>query len=266
MWREWCCVIDIFFCDGSTMSSTMSVWASFMRAGACALLLKGAALVSLAGSALAHGYMAVPAARNVIHQSNWCPQCLNAGGPWKTYGTDRVWPDARHGACGDPYDGAKDHERGGRFATGVLTGTYSQGQTIRIRVTVMAAHKGRFSFGVCPDGESQACFDAHPLVHAADGSRYWWLGDRGVGDYDMDFRLPIDVSCSKCVLQWHYETGNSCGLPGDRSTMVDCERSGAIEEFWNCADVRIDPSSDVPQSTSSSCAREEDAPHRTCLA
>lgn len=255
-------------------------WGSFVRTAACALLLKSACLLK---GALAHGYMAVPAARNVIHQSNWCPQCLNAGGPWKTYGTDRTWPDARHGACGDPYDGERDHERGGKFATDVLAGTYVRGQTIRIRVTVMAAHKGRFSFGVCPDGESQACFDAHPLVHAVDGSRYWWLGDRGVGDYDMDFRLPSDVTCRRCVLQWHYETGNSCGLPGDRSTMVDCERSGAIEEFWNCADVRIEPpggdddDSSPPPATPSpnpssspinppQCSHRRDAPHNTCRA
>lgn len=204
----------------------------------------------------AHGMMTEPAARNVVHNSNYCPHCLAAGGPGVTYANGRVWPNAEHGVCGDPAKGPLDHEAGGKFATAKITGTYTQGQRITIRVKITAPHGGRFSFGVCPvpDGASataerkavtQKCFDANSLTNAEDGSKYWWFGKKGVGEYTMTFVLPPTVSCKRCVLQWHYETGNSCTIPKTppehvmSTNMVSCDQSPNMEEFWNCADVSI---------------------------
>jgi hypothetical protein len=28
--------------------------------------------------------------------------------------------------------------------------------------------------------------------------------------YEMRYRLPKDFVCDRCILQWHYLTGNSC--------------------------------------------------------
>jgi hypothetical protein len=28
--------------------------------------------------------------------------------------------------------------------------------------------------------------------------------------YEIRYRLPKDFTCDRCVLQWHYLTGNSC--------------------------------------------------------
>jgi len=43
--------------------------------------------------------------------------------------------------------------------------------------------------------------------------------------YKLKYKLPEDVECDRCVLQWYYQTGNS----------ID----GYPEGFWNCADVTI---------------------------
>lgn len=213
-----------------------------------------AAAASVVG-ALCHGQLSEPKARNVVHNSNYCPHCLAAGGPGVTYAGGRTWPNSLHGACGDPHDGPRDHEAGGKFATRVITGRYVRGQKVTLRVKITAPHGGRFSFGVCPlprwvtDASerriaTQACFDANPLL-ADDGTRYWWFGKKPAGEYSVTFTLPPGVTCKRCVLQWHYETGNSCTIPGTPAehvmspNMVPCDQTGVMEEFWNCADVSI---------------------------
>lgn len=214
------------------------------------------ALVANIAVATCHGYLAEPKARNVVHNSNYCPHCLAAGGPGVTYAGGRTWPNSKHGVCGDPASGPLDHEAGGKYATKQITAAYVKGQRITLRVKITAPHGGRFLFGVCPvpDGASateerrvvtQACFDKNRLKNALDGSDVWWLGKKGVGEYTMDFVLPPGLTCKRCVLQWHYETGNSCNIPGTppqyvlSANMVSCASSGNMEEFWNCADVSI---------------------------
>jgi hypothetical protein len=48
-------------------------------------------------------------------------------------------------------------------------------------------------------------------------------------------KLPENLSCSHCVLQWKYRAGNSWGADSG-STGVGL---GAQEEFYNCADIQI---------------------------
>lgn len=206
--------------------------------------------------ALCHGFLAVPAARNVVHNSNYCAHCLSAGGPGVTYGGGRTWPNSRHGVCGDPAAGPLDHEAGGKFATRKITGTYRRGQVVTLRVKMTAPHGGRFSFGLCPvpDGATpaverravtQKCLDSNRMINVDTGTPYWWYGKRGSGEYTMNFRLPPTLVCKRCVLQWHYETGNSCTIPGTppglamSPNMASCKGSTVMEEFWNCADVTI---------------------------
>ena len=59
--------------------------------------------------------------------------------------------------------------------------------------------------------------------------------------------LTCDGTTSKCIMQWHWLSGNSCDPPnepvkyGDASVGT-CGAGGAYpEEFWNCADIRILP-------------------------
>jgi len=49
--------------------------------------------------------------------------------------------------------------------------------------------------------------------------------------YTIQVKLPDDLHCEHCVMQWYYETGNSCGGTG-----LACPGS---EKFWNCMDVKI---------------------------
>lgn len=220
-------------------------------------------------AASCHGFMSEPAARNVVHNSNYCPHCLPAGGPGTTYAGGRKWTaagskmwdpkkNAAHGVCGDPHTGPLDHEAGGKFATKKITGVYARGQTVTLRIKVTAPHGGRFMFGICPvpDGASDAaeraavtqqCMDRNRLKNAKDGTDYWWFGKKSVGEFEMQFKLPDTVECKRCVLQWHWESGNSCTLPGTppdavmSASMGGCEGAQNMEEFWNCADVTVLP-------------------------
>ena len=65
----------------------------------------------------------------------------------------------------------------------------------------------------------------------------------------MLFQLPAGLVCdgssARCVLQWHWTSGNSCTPPGTpsqyaSSTLGPCGINNPYpEEFFNCADVRI---------------------------
>lgn len=82
----------------------------------------------------------------------------------------------------------------------------------------------------------------------------------------MRYRIPADVKCKHCVVQWYWVTANSCNpkgfveyfqkftmpfgnnCPGDggarggvNPTIAKCGGSKFPEEFWNCADVAVFP-------------------------
>lgn len=75
----------------------------------------------------AHG-APIPAVPRPICSLQYCPHCLAAGGPGRVSDDDRlIWPVGVNGFCGDMYykdgvrpivDPQRDHEAGGRFATG----------------------------------------------------------------------------------------------------------------------------------------------------
>lgn len=191
-----------------------------------------------AATAAAHGYLAQPAARNVQHNSDWCPQCLNAGGAEFAKANG-------HGLCGDPVSDARPrkHEYGGAFATPRRTAArLERGGTFVARVVFTAFHGGRWSLRLCPgDGRrlSQACLDAGLLRTITnqtfvDATRT-----------SARFRVPRAAKRGPAVLQWTYETANSC-VPAGYHPAIDaglsaCAAPGApaAEGFWNCADVDV---------------------------
>ncbi|KAL4857482.1 Peptidyl-prolyl cis-trans isomerase FKBP13 [Chlorella vulgaris] len=233
---------------------------------------QGASVLALLPSAVeGHGYLAQPAARNVLANSDYCPQCLSAGGPATVYGA-ASFPNGAHGLCGDLAAGPLRHEAGGALWTGRPTAVLREGSVVYLNVTVTAFHKGRFEFRICRvDGTdvasekaqlTEACLDQHALVQAnvpgaqAPGDRYYHLGSNDQPSYTMPYQLPSGLSCdgttSKCVLQWYWITGNTCNPPGEpapyRSPQLpDCGTGGSPpEEFWNCADVLITPGDFTP--------------------
>lgn len=222
-----------------------------------------ASLCILPTSTRAHGYLAVPESRNFLANSNYCPHCLNAGGVSKT-GKNAKYPDSRHGICGDPSDGPRDHEVGGKFYTGEITGSYRKGGLIEVATAISTYHKGAVEYRICrfPSGSERDaltndCFEKHVLrsPHSDNfESRWSYLGTGPERGYDppklyyATYRLPSDLTCDgkkyKCVLQMHWITGNTCNdprIPKEHQLgyLQECSDKLWPEEFWNCADIRI---------------------------
>lgn len=190
------------------------------------------ALAVLAAPVAGHGYLAEPASRNLVRNSDYCPACLNGGGTWQVYASGLP---GRYGVCGDPYRGPRPHETPGRAVQ-----TYRAGQAIKVRVQLTANHLGRWGLKLCPSSKpTQSCFNRLPLKRT-DGKRYTNVPG-GRTAFTAVYRLPKGLKCSKCTLQWTYETANSCNLPGSPRIggLPSCQQSPNWERFWNCADVRI---------------------------
>ena len=89
-------------------------------------------------------------------RSDYCPQCLNAGGPYPVSGNGMLtWPNGQHGICGDPYDSERKHESYGEYGginvAGVLPSftdnVFDEGSVIKVSVTITAFHKVRVRGG-----------------------------------------------------------------------------------------------------------------------
>ena len=77
-----------------------------------------------------------------------------------------VMAGGRCGICGDPWGAkVKHHEApGGKYAKGVITGTYKAGSVVPVTVQITANHMGYFVFKMCPNNDpsrdpQQSCFD-----------------------------------------------------------------------------------------------------------
>ncbi len=239
------------------------------------------------------------AARNVLANSDYCPQCLSAGGP-STVSGGQTWPAGNHGLCGDAFSNPtpRNHEAGGKYWTGKVAGTYVEGQVVKFTTVLTAYHKGRLGFRICKiNGGSaanetsqltEACFDKNVLVQAnvegaqRPGDRYYHLGPSPPASgytYETAYQLPSGLTCDgvnqRCVIQWYYLTGNSCTPPnepteylGSSGNIGECGQGAPYpEEFWNCADVVIKsaggsptPSSPVPLPSPSPVASPSPSP------
>jgi hypothetical protein len=112
--------------------------------------------------------------------------------------------------CGDPWDGARENEAGGKYATGTIVGKYTSGQNISVKVQITATHRGYFEFRLCPvnsphQSATQACLDRHILRQTNGQTKFYEPGS--VGSYTVDLVLPQGLVCNQCVLQWKWNTG-----------------------------------------------------------
>ena len=55
--------------------------------------------------------------------------------------------------------------------------------------------------------------------------------------YSAKLKLPNGLTCTRCVLQWWYKTGNNWGCDENGCGMG---RGNKQEVFVNCADVSIE--------------------------
>ena len=203
-----------------------------------------------------HGSMRDPPARNVIANSNGCPDCLNAGGVYVMY--NGAHSKARYGVCGDPWNAKRDHEAGGRFARGKIKRTYKSGSIIALKLSFSTNHLGRMQFSICdlPDPDkrmssstersltTQRCFNKNVLRRADNAGMYSYLR-KNEKELTVKYKLPKRLKCKHCVLQWKWETGNSCCPGGNTSRkycgqgVSKCFKYTVPETWYNCADIRI---------------------------
>ena len=215
-----------------------------------AVLVGAACCAQLAAG---HGLLTKPASRNV---DDSCGYCLNAGGQWTVHADGGYL----HGMCGNNA-GDADQNWNAASDSPQLIGT--SGDSFEVQVAVTAHHLGFFEFELCDSPNiSEACFRSRRLYRtgcdpAQEGEavcRRWWkvlnsnefnhysLQPQGYPDgapyttanscdsvlYTGLYDIPDNVSCTHCVLRWHWHTSNDCTSPDSNS-----------EEYWNCADVRI---------------------------
>ncbi|XP_062578270.1 putative uncharacterized protein DDB_G0286901 [Saccostrea cucullata] len=205
-------------------------------------------LLNLLGHVISHGYLDWPAQRSSLWRhgfdtpKNYNDNALYCGGRQAL-----IKSKGKCGVCGDPYFGAKENEAGGLYAQGVIAESYPIGtQYIRVTVKLTTHHKGFFEFRICPHNNpsipvSQECLDRH-LLHIQEGdkgsgyTRYYPEKHSGVDIYHLHVEIPPGMTCSQCVFNWRYKTGNSWGTDPNGRSCVGC---GLQEEFRNCADIRI---------------------------
>ncbi|XP_063604974.1 uncharacterized protein LOC134780271 isoform X2 [Penaeus indicus] len=149
--------------------------------------------------------------------------------------------DGRCGICGDAWDeNPRPHEAGGIYATGTIVRMYTKGQTITARVNITKNHGGHFEFRICPNNNpsveaSETCLDEHRLLKA-DGSGFKHQISSITGVHAVQLQLPQELTCTQCVMQWRYVTGNHWGDCGNGTGALGC---GPQEEFRACADVAV---------------------------
>ena len=59
--------------------------------------------------------------------------------------------------------------------------------------------------------------------------------------FDLKLKLPDNLNCEQCILQWTYVTGNSWGVDENG---IGCTGCGPQENFRSCADIKIKKSNE----------------------
>lgn len=84
---------------------------------------------------------------------------------------------------------------------------------IDIEIDLTTSHLGNMEFRLCANpqnGENQNCFNQNVLQLVNGGTK---LPAGPTGLMRAQVRLPQNVRCDRCVIQWNYRAGN--GWPAD---------------------------------------------------
>merc|ERR1712098_378762 len=195
-----------------------------------------------------HGMLTDPPARNAMWRYGYTNPVNYNDNELYCGGFSIQWNqnEGKCGVCGDNFADPepRPHEAGGRYGNGIIGRRYTMGQTIDIEIDISAHHWGHFELKICPvDGKksvaTQECFDKHPLT-LADNQRshqyYIPLDSPKITKFNYKVVLPYGLTCSQCVMQWTYYTGNTWGVCANGTEGMGC---GYQETFRNCADVQI---------------------------
>ncbi|KAJ3649521.1 hypothetical protein Zmor_021261 [Zophobas morio] len=159
--------------------------------------------------------------------------CGGADVQWHQFG-------GQCGLCGDKFDAPhpQENENTGKYGQGKVVREYSSGSVVDVGVNLTTNHLGYFLFSVCvldnPNApeSGESCFQPINLANGQD--RYNVVnGEKGI---NTQVKLPDGLTCDRCVLRWHYTTGNNWGECDDGSYAEGC---GPQETFRSCADVAI---------------------------
>lgn len=149
----------------------------------------------------------------------------------------------RCGVCGDPWHQStpRNNEAGGKYGKGIIVRRYKRGQVMKAMVQLTANHRGHFEFRLCPTNNSTVpatdeCMSQHPLPMADTGETRYMVNAAKSKDFNINLKLPDDMTCDQCVFQWTYTAGNNWGRCPDGSSAVGC---GPQETFRGCADIAI---------------------------
>jgi len=234
------------------MGSTVQIQTlNMMDLGKATLIILGLTLQVL--QVLGHGYLLKPPARGTAWRvgfdtpRDYTDNEENCGGfafQWNING-------GKCGICGDPWgdDDKKENETPGKYATGTIVATYTEGQEIDVAVKLTLNHKGWFEFRLCKNNnisqdKDQSCFDKHLLEFVTGGTR---VEIKPGFDHSYKVKLPKGVTCDQCILQWNYNAGNGWGTDSD--TEESCIGCGRQETFRGCSDITITGEGGVKPST-----------------
>ncbi|KAL5278403.1 hypothetical protein ACFFRR_003188 [Megaselia abdita] len=204
-------------------------------------------ICSLISLVYGHGRLMDPPARNAMWRFGY-PNPVNYNDNELFCGGFAVqWEQnsGKCGVCGDAYHlkSPRPHEAGGEFAKGIISRYYASGQEIEVEIELTANHYGRFEMFLCPNNNAkyeatQECFDRYPLYISGTREHRFLIPQEAKKKdiFKYRVRLPPYVTCTQCVLQWTYYTGNMWGMCGNGTEAVGC---GQAETFRNCADVAI---------------------------
>ncbi|XP_047475549.1 uncharacterized protein LOC125029613 isoform X1 [Penaeus chinensis] len=205
----------------------------------------GLTLLYAAVGVIGHGRLMYPPSRSSAWRlgfdtpENFNDNELFCGGFGIQYGQN----DGKCGVCGDNWADPqpRDNEAGGLYGTGLITANFTKGQVITVEIDLTTSHIGHFEFRLCVNNApdkiiTDECLDEH-LLQLADGSGpFFTVPDFNEAYFYIDMKLPDDVECFQCVLQWHYQTGNSWGDCGNGTSALGC---GDQEVFRGCSDIGI---------------------------
>jgi len=215
--------------------------------------------VSFVAQVIGHAYLNKPVSRNAV-SSIANGYCSWSGGIPCT-GDSQSWNvEETTTGCGISQGGGGPYTHGnGALAyssTGIKT-TVTAGEVVDMEIKVAAYHGGRFEFRIQdvgassdPDGSqwmSRPLLTVDSFSPICDNPVYCGvescvatktcaqlpMSSYGVhnGLYNIKVKIPNDLECNHCVLQWMWVTANSCG-----GSKVSCDQS---EHFWNCADLQV---------------------------
>ena len=103
-------------------------------------------------------------------------------------------------------------------------------QDVKVDIELTTNHWGYFELKLCPLNHhgkiaTQECMDANPLPMAdnpAETKYYVPIGTPKTANFSYSVSLPQGMTCSQCVVQWTYTTGNTWGKCDNGTEAIGC--------------------------------------------